>query len=124
MPAYLGAAPGALAGHVTRADRLFGPLAGRPTPALGTVRASGSHRLDRAAGVVPHTSIGTEAHWTKSGWHGWVYGWKLHLVSTVASVWTPLAAELTPANVADNELAPTLLADLPVEARFVLGALP
>jgi hypothetical protein len=28
------------------------------------------HKKDREAGVVPHTSIDTEAHWTKSGWHG------------------------------------------------------
>ena len=81
------------------------------------------HAKHRAAGVVPHTSIDTEAHWTKSGWHGWVSGWKLHLVSTVASVWIPLAAELTPANVADNEVAPSLLADVPDEVRFVLGDL-
>jgi hypothetical protein len=81
------------------------------------------HAKHRAAGLVPHTSIDTEAHWTKSGWHGWVYGWKLHLVSTVAGVWIPLAAELTPANAADSELAPMLLADLPAEVRFVLGDL-
>jgi hypothetical protein len=81
------------------------------------------HKKDREAGVVPHTSIDTEAGWTKSGWHGWVYGWKLHLVSTVAGVWIPLAAELTPANVADNEAALPLLADLPEEVRFVLGDL-
>lgn len=87
------------------------------------LRASGGvwHQKDRAAGVVPHTSIDTEAHWTKSGWHGWVYGWKLHLVSTVASVWIPLAAELTPANAADNEVAPRLLPELPSELRFLLG---
>jgi hypothetical protein len=30
------------------------------------------HAKHRAAGVVPHSSIDTEAHWTKSGWHGWV----------------------------------------------------
>ena len=35
------------------------------------------HKKDKEAGVVPHTSIDTEAGWTKSGWHGWVYGWKL-----------------------------------------------
>jgi hypothetical protein len=81
------------------------------------------HAKHRAAGVVPHTTIDTEAHWTKSGWHGWVYGWKLHLVSTVAGVWIPLAAELTPANTADNEVAPDLLAELPAEVRFVLGDL-
>jgi hypothetical protein len=43
------------------------------------LRARGGvwHKKDREAGVVPHTSIDTEAHWTKSGWHGWVDGWKL-----------------------------------------------
>jgi hypothetical protein len=70
---------------------------------------------------VPHTSIDTEAHWTKSGWHGWVYGWKLHLVVTVAGVWLPLRAALTPANAADNEEAPALLGELPAAVRFVFG---
>ena len=79
------------------------------------------HKKDREAGIVPHTSIDTQAHWTKSGWHGWVYGWKLHLVTTVAHVWIPLAAELTAANVADNVQALTLLPELPAEVRYVLG---
>jgi hypothetical protein len=39
------------------------------------------HKIHREAGEVPHTSIDTDAHWTKSGWHGWVYGWKLHLAA-------------------------------------------
>jgi hypothetical protein len=49
------------------------PLAAIDSTAL---RAQGGvwHQKDRAAGVVPHTSIDPEAHWTKSGWHGWVYG--------------------------------------------------
>ena len=79
------------------------------------------HKKHREAGGVPHTSIDTEAGWTKSGWHGWVYGWKLHLASTVASAWIPLAAELTPANVADKEVAPRLVATLPPQVRFVLA---
>ena len=79
------------------------------------------HKQDREAGLVPHTSIDTEAHWTKSGWHGWVYGWKLHLVTTVAGVWIPLAADLTAANVADNVPALTRLPELPAEGRDVLG---
>ena len=79
------------------------------------------HQQDRAAGRVPHTAIDPEAHWTKSGWHGWVYGWKLHLVTTVAAVWIPLAAELTPANAADNETAPCLLPELPPSLRFLLA---
>jgi hypothetical protein len=79
------------------------------------------HKKHRDAGVVPHTSIDTEAGWTKSGWHGWVYGWKLHLVTTVAAAWIPVAAELTPANTADNDPAPRLLDEVPLDARFVLG---
>ena len=47
------------------------------------------HKKDRDKGGVPHTSIDTAAHWTKSGWHGWCYGWKLHLVAPVAAVWIP-----------------------------------
>jgi Transposase DDE domain len=87
------------------------------------LRARGGvwHQKDRKAGVVPHTSIDTEASWTKSGWHGWVYGWKLHLVCAVGAVWIPLAALLTPAAEADNLQAPALIRELPLELRFVLG---
>jgi Transposase DDE domain len=79
------------------------------------------HHTHREKGEIPHTSIDTEAHWTKSGWHGWVYGWKLHVISVVAAVWFPIAAVLTPANVADSEPAPLLLREVPAEVRFVLG---
>ncbi len=81
------------------------------------------HKKDREKGEVPHSSIDTDAHWTKSGWHGWVYGWKLHIACVVASVWIPLSAELTSANVADNEIAPALMGELPPEAHFILGDL-
>lgn len=79
------------------------------------------HKKDREAGKVPHSRIDTEAGWTKSGWHGWVYGWKLHLACTVAEVWIPLAAALTPANTDDGEMAPALLREIPLEVGFVLG---
>jgi hypothetical protein len=87
------------------------------------LRARGGvwHKVHRERGEVPHTSIDTDAHWTKSGWHGWVYGWKLHLITTVAGVWLPLAAALTPANGDDAELALVLLDEVPAEVRFLLG---
>jgi hypothetical protein len=90
------------------------------------LRARGGvwHKKDRDAGVVPHTSIDMEAHWTKSGWHGWVYGWKLPLVTTVAAVWIPLAADLTPANTADTVQALSLLPEWPAEGRYILGDQP
>ena len=40
---------------------------------------------------------------------------------SVGSGWIPLAAELTPANTADNTIAPQLLAPLPAEVRYILG---
>jgi hypothetical protein len=48
-------------------------------------RAKGGvwHMKDREAGVVPHTSIDTDAHWNKLDWHVWLYGWKLPLVGDV-----------------------------------------
>lgn len=79
------------------------------------------HQKHRAAGEIRHTSIDTEAHWAKSGWHGWVYGWKLHLIVTAAGVWLPLRAAQTPANVADNMQAVELIIELPAAVRFVLG---
>jgi Transposase DDE domain len=101
---------------------------GRAVAADSTVlRAKGGvwHRKHREQGEVPHTSIDTEAHWTKSGWHGWVYGWKLHLITVVAGVWIPLAAELTAANADDSTEAGKLLVrgtcQLPEQIRFLLG---
>jgi hypothetical protein len=123
LPATLPAQIGTLGRYLVA---LIQPWArcGRAAAIDSTVlRAKGGvwHKKDRECGEVPHTSIDTQAHWTKSGWHGWVYGWKLHIIATVASVWIPLAAELTAANVADSEVAPELLCRLPAEVRYVLG---
>jgi hypothetical protein len=123
LPTTLPAQIGCLGRHLVALIQPF-ESCGRAAAIDSTVlRSRGGvwHKKDREAGVVPHTSIDTEAHWTKSGWHGWVYGWKLHLVTTVAAVWIPLAAELTPANIADNEQALSLLPELPAEVRYVLG---
>jgi hypothetical protein len=123
LPATLPARIGCLGRYLIE---LIEPWAtcGRAVAIDSTVlRAHGGvwHQKHREKGERPHTSIDPEAHWTKSGWHGWVYGWKLHLVSVVAGVWFPIAAVLTPANVADSEPTPALLAEVPAEVRFVLG---
>jgi hypothetical protein len=85
------------------------------------LRAQGApwHKKDRKAGRVPNTSTDTGAHWTKSGWHGWVFGYKLHLVTTVAAMWIPLAARLYPANEADNVIAAELVPEIPPDTRYV-----
>jgi len=125
LPASLPAQIGCLGRYLVALIQLWLTY-GRAVAIDSTIlRANGGvwHQKHRAIGKVPHTSIDTEAHWTKSGWHGWCYGWKLHLVASVAAVWIPLAADLTAANVADNEAAPALLRELPPEVRFVTGDL-
>jgi hypothetical protein len=87
------------------------------------LRANGGvwHVKQRRQHLYPHTSIDPEADWTKSGWHGWIYGWKLHLVITVARVWIPVAATLTRANVHDGTAALQLLPEAPLETAVVFG---
>lgn len=123
LPETLPAQIGCLGRELVRLLQPWG-RDGRAAAIDSTVLAASGgvwHKKHREQGVVPHTAIDTEAHWTHSGWHGWVYGWKLHLVVTVAAVWLPLAATLTPANVADNEEAVRLLPELPGDVRYLLG---
>lgn len=79
------------------------------------------HKKHKDAGLVPHSRIDTQAGWTKSGWHGWVYGWKLHLACTLGPIWLPLAARLTPADVHDSHIGQALVADLSGDIGLVLG---
>ena len=74
MPATLPAQIGCLGRHLID---LIQPWA-TPDRAVvidsTTLQARGGvwHHKHREQGLVPHTSIDTEAHWTKSGWHVWV----------------------------------------------------
>jgi hypothetical protein len=65
--------------------------------------------------------VSPAAAWSKSGYHGWWYGWKRHLAVVVGSRWIPLAAEFTVASDADNVIVPQLLEQLPLAVRYVLG---
>jgi hypothetical protein len=87
------------------------------------LRAKGGvwHKKHRMQGIIPHSTIDTEAGWSKSGYHGWWYGWKLHLACAVSAVWIPLAAQLTIANTDDAAVAPSLFQHLPSEVRYILG---
>jgi len=79
------------------------------------------HKEHQQKGIVPDSRIDTEAGWTKSGWHGWVYGWKLHVIVTASKVLIPLVAWATPANTADNVIAYKLVSKLPKCIRWLLG---
>src|SRR5947207_15797495 len=127
LPNKLPAQIGALGRHLVELIQPWSTC-GRAVAADSTVlRARGGvwHKKHRLRGEVPHTLIDTEAHWTKSGYHGWVYGWKLQLITVVSQVWIPLAAELTPANADDSAEAAKLMVmgkcELPADMRYVLG---
>jgi hypothetical protein len=87
------------------------------------LRARGApwHMADRRAGRVPNPSIDTDAHWTHSSWHGWTYGYKLHLAVSMSTVWIPLAAEFKPANEADNTVAEALISAVLPYVKFFCG---
>ena len=123
LPARLPALIGCLGRHLV--TRLQPWIAQGHAAAVDStpLRANGGvwHKKHRLAGEVPHTSIDTEAAWSKAGYHGWWYGWKLHLAVVVGSLWLPLAAEFTIASDADNLIAPRLLEQLPLAVRYVLG---
>ena len=63
-------------------------------------------------GVVPRSGIDTDARWGYSHTKGWVFGYKLHLTSTTAAaagdLIVPLTADVTTANVQDNQMYVTL----------------
>jgi hypothetical protein len=123
LPDNLPGLIGALGRHLVALIQPWAQL-GRAAAVDSTMlRANGGvwHKQHREQGLVPHSSIDTEAHWSKSGYHGWWYGWKLHFACAVTSFWLPLAAELTVANTYDAKMAPALIRELPLEVRYVLG---
>src|SRR5215216_914197 len=48
---------------------------------------------------------------------GWIFGYKLHLISNTGSIIVPLAADFTTANITDNQIYNTLIANLPVTTQ-------
>jgi hypothetical protein len=74
------------------------------------------HQTDRAAGRLPAKlrNLDTEATWTKSGYHGWVYGYGLHITCNDAAF--PALVQVETGAVAESEVIDqqeaTLLHDL------------
>jgi hypothetical protein len=66
------------------------------------------HKSSMKKGVVPRSGVDTDARWGYSHTRGWVFGYKLHLTSTTGHLTVPLTADLTTANVQDNQMYVTL----------------
>ncbi len=62
------------------------------------------HKSSMKKGIVPCSGIDTDARWGFSHTRGWIFGYKLHMVSSTGSVVVPLSADVTTANVQDNQV--------------------
>jgi hypothetical protein len=77
------------------------------------------HKKHRLLGVVPHSSIDTEASWAKSEYHGWRFGYGLHLICNRYRF--PLMATVTTASTKDYDLLTTLVAPLRANLSMVMA---
>ena len=84
-------------------------------------RANGGiwHKKHRKQGIVPHPSIDTDASWAKSAYHGWRFGYGLHLVANVHR-FPVMACVRTAANKDYHQLL-HLLTPLMQQCRLVIA---
>lgn len=80
------------------------------------------HKSSMKNGIVPRSGIDTDARWGFSHTKGWIFGYKLHLISSTGSVIVPLAADFTTANVYDNQMYNAMTSSLlPKEIGYMIG---
>ena len=77
------------------------------------------HRKHMIAGIVPHSSIDTDASWSKSAYHGWRFGYGLHLVCLQNRF--PVAAWVTTASVKDHSQMVKLLEAIKHMVGIIVG---
>ena len=65
------------------------------------------HKSSMENGIVPRSGIDTDARWGFSHTKGWIFGYKLHMISSTGLTTTtiiPLLADFTTGNVQDNQM--------------------
>lgn len=77
------------------------------------------HKKHRLLGVVPHSSIDTDASWAKSAYHGWRFGYGLHVICNRYRF--PLMATVTTASTKDYDLLKPLVAPLRANLSMVMA---
>ncbi|HET6589514.1 MAG TPA: transposase [Candidatus Nitrosocosmicus sp.] len=75
------------------------------------------HKSSMKEGVAPRSGIDTDARWGRSRTKGWLFGYKLHMVSSTdpSSTLVPLSADVTTANISDKPVYPDVVAYLSPE---------
>lgn len=84
-------------------ERMIDPYIVAIDSTLLKARGSVWHKSSMIKGVVPCSGIDTDARWGFSHSKGWIFGYKLHMISSTGSTVVPLAADFTTANIQDNQ---------------------
>jgi len=71
------------------------------------------HKSSMEKEIVPCSGIDIDAKWGYSHTKGWIFGYKLHMVCSTGSIALPMSADVTTANVCDNQVYPALTSSLP-----------
>ena len=77
------------------------------------------HKKHMLTGTVPHASIDTDASWAKSAYHGWRFGYGLHLVCLQNRF--PVAACVTTASLKDHTQVINLVQTIEQLVGIVVG---
>jgi hypothetical protein len=85
-------------------ERLVDPYIVSVDSTLLKARGHLWHKSCMEQGVVQYAGIDTDARWGKSRSKGWVFGYKLHLVSSTGRLIVPLSARFTTANIPDSKV--------------------
>lgn len=70
------------------------------------------HKSSMKKGIVPRPGIDVDARWGFSHTREWIFGYKLHIVSSTDPIAVPLSADVTTANIPDNQIYPDLISCL------------
>jgi hypothetical protein len=81
------------------------------------------HQADQEAGRIPEglTGLDTEADWIYSPYHGWVYGYKAHVTTTVAPTTVRIVLEATvTGNACESHILTDRIPYLPATVQTLL----
>jgi hypothetical protein len=99
-------------GRLFVAEELVDPYIASVDSTLLKAKGHVWHASSMEKNVVPYSGIDTDARWGRSKTKGWVFGYKLHVVSGTGSLIVPLSADFTTANVPDSKVYARITASL------------
>jgi Transposase DDE domain len=89
-------------GRLFVAEELIDPYITSVDSTLLKAKGHVWHRSSMEKGFV-YSGTDTDARWGKSRTKGWVFGYKLHIVSSTGSLIVPISADFTTANIPDSK---------------------